>query len=76
MAIFKGNLEKFTQHSDLKEKLINTGKKHLVEASPFDKIWGIGMDANHPDATNIDKWNGQNLLGEVIMSVRLHLQNE
>jgi hypothetical protein len=54
----------------LKEIILDTDNKTIVEASPYDKIWGIGMDCNHPDATNPSKWKGQNLLGKVLMSVR------
>ncbi len=42
----------------------------MVEASPFDKIWGIGMAKDNPKAQNMDTWNGLNLLGFVLMEVR------
>lgn len=57
----------------LKRKLLDTGDKILVEASPFDKIWGIGLADDHPDAENPSKWRGQNLLGKVLMEVRSEL---
>ena len=47
---------KFYQNENLKIKLLNTGDALLVEASPIDKIWGIGMDVNHPDFNNPLKW--------------------
>lgn len=53
-----------------KKQLLKTGTKHIVESSPFDKIWGIGMWDNDPDVENPEKWLGLNLLGKVLMEVR------
>lgn len=72
----KGCLQKFLQNPHLKEQLLATDDLILVEASPHDTIWGIGMDENHPDATNPDKWLGQNLLGLVLMEVRRLLREQ
>ncbi len=66
----EGLFQKFTQNPDLAEKLLNTGNTTIVEASPVDKIWGIGLGESHPDATNPLKWRGQNLLGITLMRVR------
>jgi len=68
--VFQGNLSKFTQNSSLRDCLMKTGNRHLVEASPFDKIWGIGFAANQPEAYDSTKWKGLNLLGEILMDVR------
>ena len=68
--ILQGNILKFSQNEDLKKFLIETGDKILVEASPYDKIWGIGLDQNNPDSSNPLKWNGINLLGFSLMQVR------
>ena len=68
--ILQGNILKFSQNEDLKKFLIETGDKILVEASPYDKIWGIGLDQNNPDSRNPHKWNGLNLLGFTLMKVR------
>lgn len=57
----------------LKSILLATGSKTLAEASPFDKIWGIGVAEDHPDAENPSKWKGLNLLGNVLMEVREEL---
>jgi ribA/ribD-fused uncharacterized protein len=54
----------------LKKELLATENKILVEASPFDKIWGIGYGEDHPYATRPSKWKGLNLLGKVLMEVR------
>lgn len=58
----------------LKKEILATGDKHLVEASPFDDIWGIKMGENHRHVENPDKWRGLNLLGEVLMKVRKELK--
>ena len=68
--VVRGNVCKFEQNEALKEFLVNTGDRILVEASPRDKIWGIGLEQNHPDAANPNKWRGLNLLGFSLMEVR------
>jgi hypothetical protein len=72
----KGCLQKFLQNPHLKEQLLATDDLVLVEASPHDTIWGIGMDENHLDATNPEKWLGLNLLGLVLMEVRRLLREQ
>ena len=71
--VVNGNIAKFSQNKALKEFLVNTGKRVLVEASPADKIWGIGLTEDHPDATNPFKWPGLNLLGFALMVVRQNI---
>lgn len=68
--VCEGNYHKFLQHPDLKEFLINTGDRILVEASPVDAIWGIGMAKTDGHITNPTQWKGQNLLGFALMEVR------
>lgn len=65
-------LDKFSDPY-LKKQLLDTGDRVLVEASPFDAIWGIKMAHDHPDAENPAKWRGLNLLGKVLMEVRSEL---
>ena len=43
---------------------------------PTDTVWGIGLEADHPDATNPAKWKGQNLLGKILMRVRKELREK
>lgn len=74
--VVQGNLHKFTQNPKLREHLMNTGSHILVEASPFDAIWGIGMSQDDPNADNPGKWKGQNLLGMALMKVRAVLSEE
>jgi len=71
--VTEGNLAKFGQHKELKEFLISTGNAVLVEASPYDKIWGIGLSADDPKTKNPFDWQGQNLLGFALVDVRSDL---
>ncbi len=71
----KGVREKFSQNTNLKKLLIETGDKILVEASPFDKIWGIGLSEEVAKVTHPSKWKGQNLLGNILMEVRTELKS-
>jgi hypothetical protein len=68
--VVAGNLEKFSQNADLGEYLRRTGRKVLVEASPVDRIWGIGMARNDKDIAHPSRWRGLNLLGFALMDVR------
>ena len=68
--VVKGNVGKFGQNLELKQFLINTGDRILVEASPRDRIWGIGLGQNNPNAENPFKWRGENLLGFALMATR------
>jgi ribA/ribD-fused uncharacterized protein len=63
---------KFSQNPDLKKFILDTGDRILVEASPLDKIWGIGI--GEEDAAAGKSWNGQNLLGIALMDVRSKLK--
>jgi ribA/ribD-fused uncharacterized protein len=69
-CVVVGNVHKFSQYPEMKEWLLNTGDKVLVEASPYDWIWGIGLAENHKDAWHPGTWRGQNLLGFSLMEVR------
>jgi len=68
--VIEGSLYKFNQHPDLKEFLINTKDRLLVEASPVDTIWGVGLAAADEKIKDPAKWNGLNLLGFALMEVR------
>ena len=68
--VYDGNLAKFTQNPKMKAELIASGNLEIVEASPSDIIWGIGMHETHPDILDKSKWLGTNWLGEAIMEVR------
>lgn len=68
--VFRGSYAKFTQDDRLKEILLNTKGTTLVEASPHDQIWGIGLRKEDPRARNRATWLGTNWLGEVLTQVR------
>ena len=68
--VYRGNYAKFTQNPDLKEKLLNSGGKMYVECSPYDTIWGNGMNITDTLNTSIQNWRGTNRLGLAIMKVR------
>lgn len=66
----EGLYEKFNQNPQLKKALLDTEGTELVEASPNDRIWGIGLTENDPRALLEETWLGQNLLGKVLDEVR------
>jgi ribA/ribD-fused uncharacterized protein len=68
--VYVGCREKFAQHPGLRTLLLATAPTELVEASPYDVIWGVGLSEHHPDITDKSKWRGQNLLGQALMKVR------
>lgn len=68
--VFNVNLSKFTSDEKLRKYIISTGDKHLVEASPYDAIWGVKLAVNDPRVNNPANWRGTNWLGEVLMEVR------
>lgn len=67
-------MAKFKSDKALRSVLMNTGDMEIVEASPTDTIWGIGLPEDDPDAFNRSKWRGQNLLGKALMKVRQELK--
>ena len=72
--VVRGNVAKFDQHDDLRTFLLGTGDRVLVEASPRDRIWGIGLAATNDAATDPTRWRGANLLGFALMQARAILR--
>jgi ribA/ribD-fused uncharacterized protein len=68
--VYAGNHAKFTQSPALLATLLATAGTELVEASPMDRIWGIGMASSNPAATDRTKWRGLNLLGRILTRLR------
>jgi ribA/ribD-fused uncharacterized protein len=74
--VYEANYAKFTQDPNLLEQLMETGDRILVEASPQDKIWGIGLHFDDERVEDESQWQGTNWLGEAIMRVRKELHEE
>lgn len=72
-AVVRGNVAKFGEHADLGAFLHGTRDVVIVEASPRDRIWGIGMGASNVDARIPARWRGRNLLGFALMEARARL---
>ena len=68
--VVDANLGKFGQDARLADFLVRTGDQVLVEASPVDPVWGIGLSTDDPDANHPARWRGLNLLGFALMEVR------
>jgi ribA/ribD-fused uncharacterized protein len=71
--VVKANFAKFSQNPELREFLSQTGSRVLVEASPVDRIWGIGLAQEDERVNNPTLWRGLNLLGFALMQVRKEL---
>lgn len=68
--VVQGNLYKFSQNEALKKELLATGERIIVEGSPYDSIWGVGLKWDDPKILDEKNWRGQNLLGKALMEVR------
>lgn len=75
-VVFDANCAKFMQNEDCKQQLLNSGDKHIVEASPTDCIWGVGLRPTDPKILDPKNWRGTNWLGEEIMKVRAYLRSK
>lgn len=72
--VVAGSVAKFGQHEELGRFLLGTGERVLVEASPVDRVWGIGLAADDPRAADPARWRGANLLGFALMEARAALR--
>ncbi|MFC9897924.1 NADAR family protein [Nocardia sp. NPDC127579] len=72
--VVTASVAKFGQHEPLADYLLRTGERVLVEASPVDRIWGIGLAADDPRADDPARWRGSNLLGFALMAARDQLR--
>ncbi|WP_199552424.1 NADAR family protein [Streptomyces sp. N35] len=72
--VVEGSTHKFAAHPELREYLLRTGDRVLVEASPMDRIWGIGLTADDARADDPSQWRGLNLLGFALMEARGRLR--
>ncbi|MFF4042107.1 NADAR family protein [Streptomyces sp. NPDC001816] len=71
--VVEGSVHKFGSDEDLRAFLLNTGDRVLVEASPVDRVWGIGLAADDEAASDPERWRGPNLLGFALMEARERL---
>jgi ribA/ribD-fused uncharacterized protein len=74
--VYIGNLAKFSQNEEFKKALIETGDRTIVEASPHDKLWGIGLAADDLRSRDMKTWRGKNWLGDVLMYVREDIKGD
>ncbi len=74
--VTEGSVAKFGQHDELRRFLIGTGDRVLVEASPLDRVWGIGVAARDDRACDPCRWPGLNLLGFALMAARAKLARD
>ena len=72
--VFDGNYAKFSQKPALRKFLLATGERIIVEASPVDRIWGVGLASDNPRILDPARWDGLNLLGFELMRVRTALR--
>ncbi|MGE8437693.1 MAG: NADAR family protein [Pseudomonas palmensis] len=68
--VMRANQAKFSQNAELGAFLQGTGTRVIVEASPVDRVWGIGLAQDDQNAHRPDRWRGLNLLGFALMQVR------
>lgn len=73
-VVIEGSTAKFKQHPQLLAYLLGTNGRVLVEASPADRVWGIGLAAADAHATDPEHWRGLNLLGFALMEARSRLR--
>ncbi len=73
--VVRASVAKFSQNASLGEYLLNTGRRILVEASPLDRVWGIGLSADDERARRPSRWCGENLLGFALMDARAALHH-
>jgi len=71
--VVRGNRLKFSQDPELRRALLATGDTLLVEAAPYDRIWGIGITAGRASVVPEAQWPGANLLGKALTQVRNEL---
>ncbi|WJV45863.1 NADAR family protein [Streptomyces flavofungini] len=72
--VVEGSVRKFSSDDALRAYLVGTGERVLVEASPVDRVWGVGLAADDPRIEDPARWRGLNLLGLALMEARERLR--
>jgi ribA/ribD-fused uncharacterized protein len=73
-VVYRANLAKFEQNANLRQLLLATGHRTIVEASPVDTIWGVGLAQDDPRVLDRAQWQGTNWLGVALMQARDELR--
>ena len=74
--MYEVSLAKYSQFENYRKVLLETGDKELVEVNGKDRVWGIGLYADDSRILDPNQWQGQNLLGKVLMKVREELRKQ
>jgi ribA/ribD-fused uncharacterized protein len=75
IIVYEANLAKFSQNTNLKKLLLDTNNDEIIECSPYDNIWGNGLNITDTLNTPKEQWKGTNRLGKALMKVRDTLRN-
>ena len=75
IIVYEANLAKFSQNANLKKLLLDNNNNKIIECSPYDNIWGNGLNITDTLNTPKEQWKGTNRLGKALMKVRDTLRN-
>ena len=77
-VMMEANMAKFNQSAVCRQYLLDSGTKHLAEASPTDTYWGIGLGLRDANILKRDTWpiDGHNAMGHILMQIRDHLKQQ
>lgn len=76
MQIYKQVIYDKFRNPYLRSEMLKTGERKFVEASPYDKIWGVGLSEDDPRILDEQNWKGQNLLGQCLDAVKEKIVEE
>jgi ribA/ribD-fused uncharacterized protein len=75
-VVLRATIEKYRQNEELLDLLLKSWDFPFINASPYDRLLGIGLHPNHQDATKPEKWTGKNILGKALMVARATIRQE
>ncbi len=73
-VVTAGAVAKFSATERMRKEILDTGELILVEGSPVDRIWGVGISWRSPEIEDPKNWRGKNLLGKCLMEARKVIQ--